>query len=181
MKHEVSAMKKSLGALILTASLASAGAASADTITYFAETSNVSTELNFFNRTQMLDITYDPSLWTSVSSAILTLYLSDDQGRFDANERADITSLEGAAISFADFQVTGGSTPTWQTGHAYSVPLLSLLDGTLNFVLARTAGDFFYHNAKLEVTFTAVPEPTTSALLGSGLLLAGLALRRRVS
>lgn len=173
-------MKKSLGALLLTTSLACSGAASAATVTYFAEASDVNTLLTSPS-SLALDITYDTSLWTSVSSAILTLYLSDDQGRGDGNERADITSVEGAAISFPSFQPTGGSTWTWQTGKTYSVPALSLLDGTLNFVLASTDGDFFYHNAKLNVTYTPVPEPTTSALLASGLLLAGLLHRRRVS
>lgn len=172
MKHEVSAMKKSLGALILTASLASAGAASADTITYSAEAADVSTMLNIFNRSLALDITYDPSLWASVSSAFLTLDLSDDGRVPEFSESAAISIEGGNSISFLPFD---GSPLSW------SVNPLSLLDGTLNFVLARTGGDFLYHNATLTVNFTPVPEASTSVLLGSGLLLAGLALRRRVS
>jgi hypothetical protein len=171
-------MAKMFGALFLAASVASVGTASADTITFYAEDQNVNTLLS---SSLPLDIEYNSSLWSSIQSATLSLFLSDDQGQGDGNDRADITAVEGNSVTFGDFQITQGTTPTWQSANTYAVPLAYLTDGTLNFVLAAVNGDFYYHNASLEVNFTPVPEPTTTALLGSGLLVAGLALRRRVS
>nr|ART39295.1 H11 [uncultured bacterium] len=171
-------MKKNIGALILTASLASVGTASADTIVFYAEDSDANTLLS---SSLSLDIDYNSSLWSSIESATLSLFLNDDEGRGgDGNDRADITTVEDNLVTFGDFQITQGTTPSWQSS-TYDVPVTFLTDGTLNFVLAAADGDFYYRNASLTVVYSAVPEPATTALLGSGLLVAGLALRRRAS
>lgn len=186
-------MRRIIYLLFLQASLACSGAVSAATIVYYAETSDINSFLTSPS-TLALDIPYDSSVWGAVTSATLSLLLSDDQGRSDANERADITTVEGVSIVFDDFQITGGSALTWQA-NIFNVPDTFLIDGVLDFVLKANEGDFYYHNASLTVNYesapvlssevresgSAVPEPSPALLmLGSGLILVGLLARRRV-
>lgn len=180
--------------LVLHASLACTGAVSAETIVYYAETSDLNSLLTS-QSTLALDIPYDSSPWNAVTSATLSFLLGDDQGRGDANERADITTVEGISIIFDDFQITGGSDLTWQAA-TFNVPNTFLIDGMLDFILKADIGDFYYHNARLTVNYTpvsvlsaevheasaAVPEPGTALLLmGGGLMLMGLLPRRRIT
>jgi len=180
--------------LVLHASLACSGAVSAETIVYYAETSDLNSLLTS-QSTLALDIPYHSSPWNAVTSATLSFLLSDDQGRGDANERADITTVEGISIIFDDFQVTGGPALTWQAA-TFNVPNTFLIDGMLDFILKADIGDFYYQNARLTVNYTpvsvlsaqvheasaAVPEPGTALLLmGGGLMLMGLLARRRIT
>jgi hypothetical protein len=177
-------MAKMFGALFLAASVAYAGAASADTIVYYAETGlggvqqDVDVTLASPN-TRDISIAYDSSLWASITSATLTVLLGDDGGD-GPNEYGDVAAIEGFDPIVDSLQVKGADTSEyWHIN--VSDKLLPPHYTPLTFTLKAESGDFDYRNAVLTVNFIPVPEPTTTALLGSGLLVAGLALRRRVS
>ena len=177
-------MKKSLGALFLTAAVAYAGASSADTIVYYAETDGSGGQLDLdvtltSPDTRNISIAYDSLLWASITSATLTVLLGDDRGD-PPNEYADAVLLEGNDPIVDPERVDGVATKEYL---AIDVSDKLLPPGhftPLTFTLKADSGDFVYHNAVLTVNFTPVPEPATTALLGSGLLVAR-ALRRRVS
>ncbi len=171
-------MKYAVRGFCLTAALAFAASASAETLVYFAEDTDVSILMASPTETGVM-ISYDSSTWGPITSATLSVLLSDDQGRGDGNDRVSITTVEGGPV---DFQVTEGARPSWQ--HTTFDVTNYLADGALNFFLAAADGDFYYHNARLTVNFaplSPVPEAGSTVLLGSGLALVGLLARRRVS
>jgi hypothetical protein len=178
-------MTKMFGALFLAASMAYAGAASADTVAYFAETGvggvrkDVDITLTSPN-TRNISIAYDSSLWASINSAILTVFLGDDGGD-QATEFGDVAAIEGMDPGVPTEQVLGAATKDYWAIDVSNKLLPPGHSTPLTFTLKAVSGDFDYRNAKLTVNFTPVPEVGTTALLGSGLLVACLALRRRVS
>ena len=172
-------MKYAVRGFCLTAALAFAASASAETLVYFAEDTDVSILMASPTETEVM-ISYDSSTWGPITSATLSVLLSDDKGGGDGNDRVNITTVNGGSV---DFQVTEGARPSWQ--HTTFDVTNYLADGALNFFLAAADGDFYYHNARLTVNFaplvSPVPEAGSTVLLGSGLALVGLLARRRVS
>lgn len=184
-------MTKMFGALFLAASMAYAGAASADTVVYYAETGvgGVRQDVDITLTspgTRNISIAYDSSLWASINSAILTVLLGDDG--LDREEFADAVLLEGSDPMVNPVRVEGqGTQEYWHIDVSgkllppdHATPLTFTLKA-LSVLTSQVPRDFDYRNAKLTVDFTPVPEASTTALLGSGLLVACLVLRRRVS
>lgn len=170
-------MKNAVRGFCLTAALAFAASASAETLVYFAEDTDVSILMASPTETGAM-ISYDSSTWGPITSATLSVLLSDDQGRGDGNDRVSIWAGLGDPV---DFQVSEGARPSWQRA-TFDVTNY-LADGALNFSGGRGRG-FYYHNARLTVNFaplSPVPEAGSTVLLGSGLALVGLLARRRVS
>jgi hypothetical protein len=82
-------------------------------------------------------------------------------------------------------ELPGGSAPTWyDAGDVTSLLNVGGMDGFMTILAAEPGKDFFYHNAKLVVSFVAAPVPEAGQwlLLGAGLLaVGGMASRRRAS
>jgi hypothetical protein len=124
-----------------------------------------------------ISIDFDPALWTSVTSASLWLNLSDDGDH--QPETARLTAFSPDRV----IELPGGSTPTWyDAGDVTSLLNVGSLDRFVTILAAEPGKDFFYHNAKLVVSFVAVPVPEAAQwlLMGAGLLaVGGWAGRRR--
>jgi hypothetical protein len=159
---------------------AAAGGACADTLEFF----DFSTPNDVFLRnvaapgntaSTAISIAYDPSLWSSVTSASLWLNLSDDADR--QPEAALLTDFSpDRVVTFS------GSTPAWyDAGDVTALLNVGGLDAFSTTLSASPGKDFFYHNAKLVVSFVPLPVPEASGLLlmGAGLVAAGLVVRKR--
>jgi hypothetical protein len=155
-----------------------AGGACADTVEFYDFTApndillrNVAAPGN--TRSTAISIAYDPSLWASVTSASLWLNLSDDDDR--QPEAALLTDFSPDRV----IEITG-STPAWyDAGDVTALLNVGGLDAFSTILSASPGKDFFYHNAKLVVSFVPVPEASGLLLMGAGLTAAGFLLRKR--
>ncbi len=104
-----------------------------------------------------------------IESATLTAYTYDDGGKADGTEKATITIDN---TSYANLQPTNQS-------FTYVVTT-DVQDGTLDFNIESTQGDFYFGRVVLDIQTSLIPLPSTVLLLGTGLIgLAALGRRRR--
>lgn len=141
-------MKNAVRGFCLTAALAFAASASAETLVYFAEDTDVSILMASPTETEVM-ISYDSSSWGPITSATLSVLLSDDQGRGDGNDRVSIWAGLGDPV---DFQVSEGARPSWQRA-TFDVTNY-LADGALNFSGGRGRG-FLLSQRKADGEFRA--------------------------
>jgi hypothetical protein len=142
---------------------------------------NVSMSANDTSFTFLHDITddgFNPAT-DSILSATLLIDLGDNAGPADGTERAEIY-LDGTLVASAH-------NPVNDFSYAFSFPFTSLIDGLIDglvITIARpgdgTLGDFYFNSSALTVNVeragsaaSQIPEPSTLALVGLGLLSLG--------
>ncbi|MBC8058451.1 MAG: PEP-CTERM sorting domain-containing protein [Rhizobiales bacterium] len=151
------------------------------------DTANV----NIWTDSWLAGVNFDPTaaVWAKVGDTYTLLSEVDDddtigagQGAFDAGLRFDL-------LAAGDYLVTIAAAPNYANG-----PLLQsgfAFDGSTPITLAAWTqpsanpnfpdqkGGFWNVNLTNVSSVTAVPEPSTWAMLGAGLLISGLVARRR--
>ena len=179
---------------LLTWTLVPSGVANASTLS-FHNVYDPSDVLFSRDGLRSLDFTHDLSAegfdpaTDTLTAATLSLYLRDESD--SSAEKVDIT-LDDLWF-YNNERITSGSGPTRFT---FDTTLLVAPDGTLKVSLSRQNGTFYFEQSLLEATgtrvdpreqalttptdlspfLTAIPEPASLILLGSGLL--GLNVRR---
>lgn len=110
----------------------------------------------------------------TAQSATLSIEFWDDGGKWDF---AELATIVVGSIDFLDGSFVYVPTNDW-AGSLGVNSLISLnSSGLLNVKVWSSLGDFYVGNSTLEVVTSSVPEPTSLALFGLGLL--GLGLLRR--
>jgi hypothetical protein len=127
-------------------------------------------------RDWVINIDYDPSLWSSVTTASLWLKLSDD-----GDSQPEAAVLPTFSPDWVISPLRAGTTPSWYLAGDVTAQIAdSGLDSFLTVLAPSPGKDFFYNNAKLVVSFVPVPEAAEALLMGVGLLaVVGLTRKRR--
>ena len=118
------------------------------------------------------------------TSATLTIGLKDDG---DNGGDGILWYTADLLPEFAEVDMLGLSGNPFfavDTGsYSYDVQGLALLDlnfdGDLNVQVSSNVGDFYIVSSELEVTYSAVPEPASIALLGLGIVGLGFARKKQ--
>ena len=149
------------------------------------------TDVDVFTTSWLAGVNFDPvaAVWAKLGGVYTLLAEVDDDDTIGADQGAFDAGLHFDSLAAGDYLVTIAAAPNYANG-----PLLSsgfAFDGQAPITLAAwmqpsanpnfpdQKGGFWNVNLTNVGSVAAVPEPSTWALMGAGLLISGLLTRRR--
>ena len=127
-------------------------------------------------------LSYDSTGWASITSATVSIFLKDNDGKTETAQRNPIQSSGGSILTTATLSPLDGDG---LSKSYFDISVLGLVSpgmtDTLFGSISAPEGDFFFDRAELNMEFSPVPVPAAVWLFGSAIAALGFSRRRNTN